>query len=239
MLAHVTIRPPFHPRPAVIVHTKALLVDDHPLFRDGIAMLIGLEFPQWELAQAGSLEEALLALRQDPEIAIVMLDLALPDSEGLMGLTRLRLQSPGPRYVVLSSTEGEHVTLAAIDNGACGFIPKSSQTGTMLGALRTVLQGGVFLPSGIRLAAATPPLLQAEGSTAERLGISPRQADILTLLVEGKTNKHICRELGIAESTVKTHLGTIFRKLGANSRTQAVVAAARMGLRLEPPSGAG
>ena len=218
------------------MQTKALLVDDHPLFRDGIAMLIGMEFPQWQLAQAGSLEEALEALRQDPGIALVMLDLALPDSDGLMGLTRLRLQSPGPRYVVLSSTEGEQVTLAAIDNGACGFIPKSSQTGTMLGALRTVLHGGVFLPSGIQLSATTPPALPAEGSTAERLGISPRQADILTLLVEGKTNKHICRELGIAESTVKTHLAMIFRKLGASSRTQAVVAAARMGLRLEPPS---
>lgn len=217
------------------MRTKALLVDDHPLFRDGVALLIGHEFPEWELVQAGSLAQALECLGHDPGIALVLLDLGLPDNEGLAGLTRLRLRAPQPRYVVLSSSDGEDMVLAAVEHGASGFIPKSSQTGAMLNALRTALNGGTVLPPLAGPLPAPLPWRSDEGSAADRLGISPRQVDILRLLAEGKSNKLICRELGIAESTVKTHLAMIFRKLDASSRTQAVVAAARLGLCLDPP----
>lgn len=215
------------------MRTKALLVDDHPLFRDGIVLLIGHEFPQWELQQAGSLSQALECLDRDPDIALVLLDLGLPDNEGLAGLIRLQAHAPGPRYVVLSSSDGQQTILSAIEHGASGFIPKTSQTGAMLGALRTVLGGGIFLP--LQVSSAGPAAASHAVPTSERLGISPRQVDVLRLLIEGKSNKVICRELGISESTVKTHLATIFRKLDATSRTQAVIAAARMGLRLDLP----
>ena len=211
------------------MRSTVLLVDDHPLFRDGVVVLLGHEFPRWQLLQAGTLAEAIGHLEHDPDISLVLLDLSLPDSEGLAGLVRLREHAARPRYVVMSSSDSERTVLAAIEHGAAGFIPKTSQAGAMLGALRTVLGGGIFLPphfAGASMERAAPPA----ASSADALGLSSRQVDVLRQLAEGKSNKLICRELGISESTVKTHLETIFRKLGATSRTQAVVAAARAGL---------
>ncbi|WP_035054202.1 LuxR C-terminal-related transcriptional regulator [Andreprevotia chitinilytica] len=212
---------------------KALLIDDHALFRDGVALLITHEFPRWQLLQAGNLAQAQACLDQHPDIALVLLDLGLPDNEGLEGLALLREHAPACAYVVMSAKDTRDTILAAIEQGAAGFIPKTSQTGTMLSALRTVLGGQVYLPP--LLIGTAPPPAEPGQLASSQLGLSPRQADVLRLLIEGRSNKEICRALGIAESTVKTHLDTIFRKLDANSRTQAVVAAARMGLRLDPP----
>lgn len=213
------------------MQTTALLIDDHPLFRAGVAGLLGVEFAAWKVLQAGSLGEALERLDQHPDVSLVLLELGLPDSEGVASLVRLRLHAPGPRYVVLTSSDSEATMLSAIENGAAGFIPKTTPSTAMLAALRTVLAGGVFVPSNQAeaLAAAFAP---ASAPACDVLGITPRQVDVLRLLIEGLGNKAICRALGISESTVKTHLVTIFRKLGATSRTQAVVAAARLGLRL-------
>lgn len=197
------------------------------MFREGLALLLAHEFPHWQLQQAGSLEQAAARLDDDPGIGLVVLDLSLPDSTGLATLTRLRARAPGPRYVVLSASDEPELVVGAIDQGAAGFVPKSSQTGAMLSAMRAVLDGGVVLPSSFCDAASAPPR-----TATEALGVSPRQADVLRLLIEGKSNKAISRDLGIAESTVKTHLETLYRKLDATSRTQAVVAAARLGLRL-------
>jgi DNA-binding NarL/FixJ family response regulator len=210
------------------LQTQALLVDDHPMFREGLALLLAHQFPQWQLLQAGSLAQAAARLAESPGIALVVLDLSLPDSEGLATLTRLRARAPEPRYVVLSASDASESVVGAIEAGAAGFVPKTSQTGAMLAAMRTVLDGGVVLPAAFGADAATPPR-----TPTEALGISPRQSDVLRLLIEGKSNKAISRDLGIAESTVKTHLEVIYRKLDATSRTQAVVAAARLGLRLD------
>ena len=177
-------------------------------------MLLAREFAQWQVLQAGSLAEALEHLDRQADIALVLLDLGLPDSDGLAGLHRLRTHAAGPRYVVMSSSDDEKTILAAIEHGAAGFIRKTSRAGAMLDALRTVMGGGVFLPpcmGGVFLES------DAVGgaSACEVLAISPRQLDVLRLLVEGKSNKAICRDLGIAESIVKTHLVTIFRPRAA------------------------
>lgn len=216
------------------MQTRALLVDDHPLFREGLALLLAHEFPRWQVLQAGSLAQALDCLAADdadPEaaggpITLVMLDLSLPDAAGLDGLIHLRARDPRPRYVMLSASEDPDLILGAIDHGASGFVPKTSQTGAMLAAMRTVLDGGVFLPAGFSQA----PVAPREATDA--LGISPRQAQVLRLLIEGRSNKAICQVLDISESTVKTHLEALYRRLEVTSRTQAVVAAARLGLRL-------
>ena len=210
--------------------TEVLLVDDHALFREGIALLLCNQFPEWRVHHAGSLAEAASLLATQPRVGLVLLDLALPDSAGLAGLARLRALAPAPRYVVMSSSESLELVESSIENGAAGFIPKTSQAGAMMQALRIVLDGGVYLPAhscGSRAA----PSLAADAA----LDISPRQSDVLRLLVEAKSTKLISRELNISEATVKTHLAMIYRKLGASSRTQAVVAVARMGLRLDPP----
>jgi len=214
--------------PIIAQPMKTLLIDDHPLFREGFAMVMASKLPGFELLQAGSLADALRCIDREPALDLVLLDLALPDSSGMQGLLRLREAAPQHKLVVLSASESPDVVIAALDAGAAGFIPKTSNLDTLLAALRVVIDGGVYLPDSM-LHNQRPP-----AATGETLGLSPRQLDVLRLLLEGKPNKTICRELDLSESTVKTHLAAIFRKLDVSSRTQAVVSAARLGLRLAP-----
>ncbi len=215
---------------------KVLLVDDHALLRDGIALLMANEFPDLDLLQAGTLAEARKAIAQHDDIRLVLLDLTLPDGNGLAELPWLAEAAPEARLVALSADESKETVLGAIAAGASGYVPKRVQSGAMLEALRTVLDGGVYLPDAAleRRVAPRPgsPAWVPRALGPEDLGFSPRQADVLRMLIDGKPNKTISRELEMSESTVKTHLAAIFRKLDANSRTQAVVAAARLGLRL-------
>ena len=216
---------------------KVLLVDDHALLRDGIALVMEREFPGLQLAQAGTLAEARTAIERHADIQLVLLDLSLPDGHGIAELPWLREAAPAARLVALSADESIDTIMAAINAGAAGFIPKSVQSGAMLEALRIVLDGGIYLPSAAldrRNAPRpdTPNWVVPQALSPEQIGFSPRQADVLRMLVDGKSNKVIGRELEMSESTVKTHLSAIFRKLDAGSRTQAVVAAARLGLRL-------
>jgi len=206
---------------------KTLLVDDHSLFREGLTLLMAKVFPQLECRQAGSLAQALEVLQQDSDVRFVLLDLELPDASGTVGLRRLREAAPEVTIVVLSGDESPETVMSAIEAGAAGFIPKTSQSGVMRSAIETVFSGGVYLPPRMLGLKAEP-----SPSAEDALGLSPRQLDVLRLLIDGKSNKLICRELELSESTVKTHLAAIFRRLEVNSRTQAVVAAAQMGLRL-------
>jgi len=201
---------------------KTLLVDDHALFREGMALMIALRFPQLELLEAGTMDEAMHQLDIHPDTQLLLLDLALPDSVDTLGLCRLRAQAPQLTVVVVSADESAETVLAAIEAGAAGFIPKTARGDVMQEALRVVLDGGVYLPQSLVSAPPEP----------DTMGLTPRQLDVLRLLVEGHSNKLICRRLALSESTVKTHLETIFRKLDVKSRTQAVVAVAGLGLRL-------
>ncbi len=217
---------------------KLLLVDDHALLRDGLALVMAQEFSGLQLLQAGTLAEARAALQAHPDVRLVLLDLSLPDGDGIEALPQLRDAAPGAMLVALSADEKRETVLAAIAAGAAGYIPKSAQAGVMLDALRFVLAGGVYLPAAVLERRARerrdPDAVGVPPQRPEDLGLSPRQVDVLKLLVEGKSNKLIARDLTMSESTVKTHLEALFRRLGANSRTQAVVAAARLGLRLNP-----
>jgi DNA-binding NarL/FixJ family response regulator len=214
---------------------KVLLVDDHALLRDGLALVMAQAFIGLQVLQAGTLAEAHAALRRDPDVRLVLLDLTLPDGDGLKALPQLRDEAPRATLVALSADESIESVMAAVNAGAAGYIPKSAQAGVMLAALRVVLAGGVYLPPAALERRQLPRPGAAPWAPAsqwpEDLGFSPRQTDVLRLLVEGKPNKLISRDLEMSESTVKTHLAAIFRKLDANSRTQAVLAAARLGLR--------
>ena len=215
---------------------KLLLVDTHALYREGLALLISRSFPELELLQAGGIAEALAQLERHDDLALMLLDLELRDADGARGLLQIRARAPGVTVVLLAGDTPPETLLEAIQAGAAAFIPKAAPAGFMQKALRRVLDVVVVhrppasdspRPDAGEIASeATPP---AAGSLTE---LTPRQHDVLRLLIEGKTNKLICRELELSESTVKTHLASIFRRLGATSRTQAVVAAARMGLRL-------
>jgi len=218
---------------------KALLVDDHSLFRSGLMMLLAARFPEVEMREAGGVREALQRLADEPDIELVLLDLGVSDSQGLPTLRQLRASSEELTIIVMSATDDADTMISALNEGAAGFIPKTTRGGGVESALRVVLGGGVYLPPAVYNAVAPSPVpsalsvSQEERNTEiiERLGLSPRQVDVLRLLTSGQSNKIICRELDLAESTIKTHLLALFRKLGVGSRTEAVVTAARLGLR--------
>jgi DNA-binding NarL/FixJ family response regulator len=206
---------------------KCLLVDDHALIRDALSMLIALQHPRVDLRQASCLAEARERLAAEADIQLALLDLALPDSNGIATLASLREVSPTARFVILSADERPETMLAAIDAGAAGFIPKTTESKVLRQAIATVLDGGIYIPPVALHGAPTPA-----PASADTLMLTPRQADVLRMLVDGRSNKSIARALDLAPSTVKTHLEAIFQRLHVNSRTQAVVAAARLGLRL-------
>ncbi|MDP1535070.1 MAG: response regulator transcription factor [Rubrivivax sp.] len=205
---------------------KALLIDDHTLFRDALGLLIGARFPALRLLQAGDLAGGLAELALHPDVRLILLDLNLPDSQSPASIERLREKVPLARLVVLSADDRAETVEHAIELGACGFVPKTARGDTLMQALQVTLDGGDFLPPSALPTAAQPLPRQAAS-----LGLSPRQTDVLRLLIEGLSNKLICRELVLSESTVKTHLAAVFRQLDVNTRTQAVLAAARLGLR--------
>ncbi|WP_290902877.1 response regulator transcription factor [Aquabacterium sp.] len=219
---------------------KLLLIDDHPLFRDGLSLLIQhrLSLPDHaalSLLEAGDLSEAAAVLQAHPDVKLALLDLNLGDRQGLDTLQQWRTIAPDVPVVVLSADDRPATIVSAIDRGAAGFIPKTVQAATMQDALRRVLAGEVYLPDLLGAEAWVDEAAEEE-SPESLLGLSERQLDVLRLLIEGKPNKEICRMLVLSESTVKTHLSAIFRKLRVNSRTQAVVAVARAGVALGPLS---
>lgn len=205
---------------------RILLVDDHRLLADALGGLIEARFPAWTVEQAGSLAEALARL--DEHTDLVLLDLGLPDARGVEAVQAVRAHAPQVRIVVLSADDHPDTVRASIELGASGFVPKRADSRELVQALSATLEGGVTLP---------PTLLASWPRPASEpaVELTPRQLDVLRLLVEGQSNKAICRTLGLSESSVKTHLEAVYRRLGVANRTQAVVAAARLGLRFTRP----
>lgn len=218
---------------------KILVVDDHPLIREAMRMVLRQLDTAIVVLEAGTCDEALAIAADEADLTLVLLDLRLPGTSGLDGLATLREKHPAVPVVVLSASEDRNEVMRALDLGAMGFIPKTQSSRVMLGALRLVLAGGVYLPAevmslpvGLSVAQSETPY-QAAPTPAE-LGLTPRQAEVLSLLVQGKPNKVICRDLSLAEGTVKIHVGAILKALGVSNRTQAVVAVSRLGLKLGP-----
>jgi DNA-binding NarL/FixJ family response regulator len=207
-----------------------LLVDDHALFREGLKLLLAGLDSQAKLEEAGDLRQA-LKLAADGAFDLILLDLKMPGPNGLEALATLRDATAGAPIVVLSGEDDPVVVRAAIEHGAMGFIPKSSTPEVLIQALRLVLARGVYLPPlaiGARATAALP-----SGSIESKLpGITDRQMDVLRCVIQGKPNKVIARDLDISEGTVKLHLSAVFRVLDVHNRTEAVYAAAKLGLRL-------
>ena len=219
---------------------KILIVDDHPLVREALAGVVAELDREVETIQADSAEAAMAALAHHEDLTLCLLDLMLPDGDGTGVLARIRAERPEVPVVVLSAQDTRATVLAAIDAGAMGFISKRAATTVLVEALKLVLVGGVYLPpellrgEGTRdLSPSTPrPVVSDATHGAETLGLTKRQIEVLALLVQGKPNKIICRELGLAEGTVKTHAAAIFRALGVSNRTQAVFALSRLGIQL-------
>lgn len=221
---------------------KLLIVDDHPLIREGLANVLRELDAQLEVLEAESAEEALALLTRPAPVALVLLDLTLPGADGMSLLEQMRSERPEIPVVVLSANDDRANVLGAIDAGAMGFISKRSPTQVLVNALRLVLAGGVYVPPqalDAGIAKAPEPVARVPDGKLIRtpldLGLTERQADVLALLVQGKPNKAICRELDLAEGTVKTHITAILRALGVTNRTQALFALSRLGIQLVPP----
>lgn len=213
-----------------------LLVDDHELFRAGVKLLLPELDTQLRFAEAADLASALLLAGNDP-FDVVLLDLQLPDSNGVDTLLRLHEAFEAAAIVVLSGEDDPHLIRQIIEAGAAGFIPKSSTQKVMLAALRLVLAGGTYLPPHVLSSNGNEPVSSArlipEGPLAQ---LTERQIESLRRAMQGKPNKVIAREMFISEATVKAHLATAFRVLGVKNRTEAVFAAARAGLSVITPS---
>jgi DNA-binding NarL/FixJ family response regulator len=223
-----------------------LLVDDHPLFREGMSLLLHSLLDDAITFQAGSVEEALAHLAQQVEpIELMLIDIGLPGMSGLEGLTVVRRDYPDIPVVVLSSNDDRESVLSALDRGAMGFVPKSSSSKVLEAALNLILAKGVYLPANVFLSeragtdiklSPLPPGTSSANAlnqpvTCAQLGLTPRQSDVLHLVLQGKSTKAICRDLNLSVSTIKTHTSAALRALNVTTRTQAVIAASKLGLR--------
>ena len=201
---------------------KTLLVDDHALFRAGLRMPLRTIRPDASPIEASTIDEALAACAEHPDLQIVLLDLSLRDESGLDALRRLREAAPVAAVVVVSGSEEVSTIHACLDAGAMSYIPKSVAPDVLTEAMRHVLAGRVWLPEQISA------LEAAESAT--RPVLTPRQLDVMRCLNRGLPTKTISRELDLSENTVKEHIAAIFRALGVVNRTQAVIRASRLGL---------
>jgi len=211
---------------------KILVVDDHPLVRDAMSQLVSELGRDTTVLQAPDCAAGLEAARANSDIDLVLLDLNLPGLRGIPALERFRRDHPAMPVVIVSMFRDRETVHEAIRRGAIGFIPKSSSRETIVNALRLILAGSVYVPpeaaTGDSAREDAAPLVHAR--SAAELGITPRQGQVLALLMKGRSNKQICRELGLAERTVKAHMSAVLNALKVTSRTQAVIAAGKLGL---------
>ena len=214
---------------------KVLLVDDHVLVREAMrGILRELDSAAVSL-EAESGQQAKDLLVRHPDVSLILLDLRLPDRDGLGMLAELRASHPAIAVVMLSAFNDRDNVVKSLDAGAQGFIAKTASRDVLLSALRLVLAGGIYIPPEILTTVATP-LAQPPKTTGlesrlqpQDLGLTDRQMDVLALMMQGKSNKLICRQLDLAEPTVKNHVSAILKALNVSNRTEAVLAVAALG----------
>jgi len=211
---------------------KTLVIDDHTLIREALRGLFGQLNPDTVLLEASDCAEAMCLVEQHPDLDLILLDLTLPDRDGFSMLAELREYHPTTAVVVLSGSNERHDVNRALELGAVGYIPKTTSHDVMLSALELVFAGGIYIP---------PEILNHEPSTDGEdtdirsplvLGLTKRQAEVLELLAQGKSNKAIARTLGLAMPTVQNHITAILKALKATTRTEAVVAIQKLRLKL-------
>lgn len=226
---------------------KILLIDDHPLFRAGLELLLKELEPEAVVLHAGTCAEGIAVARRKA-LNLAFLDLNLPDGNGLECLKALKEARPSLPVVVVSGQDMDRGLIdEALELKAMGFVPKSENAEMIVAALRAALSGGVFLPASLmgkegRYSA--PLSAGGQGAALQRtvepfkaadLGITPRQGDVLRLLVQGLPNKRIASKLGISVPVVKKHVSDLLAHFRVMGRTQLVAWIARNGIYLGPP----
>lgn len=205
---------------------RLLIADDHPLFRGALREAVSGLFEHAEIVEAGSFDEVAKLLERGGDVDLILLDLSMPGVRGFSGLMYLRAQYPSVPVVIVSAIDDPAIICRCLDFGASGFIPKTLGIEEIRIAVARVLDGGVWTPPHVDLERSE----DAEAAALiGRLGtLTPQQVRVLMMLSEGLLNKQIAYELGVSEATVKAHVSAILQKLGVESRTQAVIAVAKI-----------
>ena len=207
---------------------RLLIADDHPLFRGALREAVTGLFREVDIAEAGTFEEVTDLAERGGDVDLILLDLSMPGVRGFSGLMYLRAQYPSLPVVVVSANDDPAVIRRCMEFGASGFIPKTLGIDALRQAVTRVLQGEVWTPPDVDLAR------QSDAETAAMIArlatLTPQQVRVLMMLSEGMLNKQIAYELTVSEATVKAHVSAILQKLGVDSRTQAVIAAAKIEL---------
>ena len=209
---------------------RLVIADDHPLFRGALRAAVSGEFAGATIEEAGTFEDVVAQLERGGDVDLVLLDLAMPGVRGFSGLMFLRAQYPSVPVVVVSANDDPAVIRRCMDFGASGFIPKTLGVETMRAAIARVLEGRLWTPPDVDLSG--KPDAAIADLIARLATLTPQQVRVLMMLSEGLLNKQIAYGLGVSEATVKAHVSAILQKLGVESRTQAVIAAAK----IEPDS---
>jgi len=205
---------------------KLVIADDHPLFRGAMREAVSGLLEQVDIAEAGTFDELVELLERGGDTDLLLLDLTMPGARGFSGLMYMRAQYPGVPVVVVSANDDPAAIRRCMEFGASGFIPKTLGVEAMRAAISQILNGGVWTPPDIDLASGS------DADTAELMArmatLTPQQVRVLMMLSEGLLNKQIAYQLSVSEATVKAHVSAILQKLGVESRTQAVIAAAKI-----------
>ena len=215
---------------------KILVVDDHALIREALRGVVADLESNAVLFEASDGRQAMHLIAEHADVCLVLLDLNLPDRDGFSVLSELRERHPEISVVILSGAPDRDSVVKALDLGAAGFIPKTGQREVMMSALQLVLAGGIYIPREILGHEQGPNIRTAAALRVEPtdLGLTERQVEVLALIMQGKSNKAICRVLNLAEPTVKNHVTAILRALKVTNRTEAAISACGLGWNAPP-----
>jgi DNA-binding NarL/FixJ family response regulator len=211
---------------------KVLLIDDHVMFRQGMKFLLSDLDESLQFSEAGTFAEGMASLNENGA-DLILLDLNMPDGDGLTALRQIRTAFATVPLAVVSGDDDPVQIRELIDEGASGYVPKSSSSEVLVAALRLIIAGGVYLPPAALDFISAPYQSDAEALSRVSM-LTPRQTAVLLKAIQGIPNKTIANEMYIAEGTVKAHLSVAFKTLGVHNRTEAVFAAARLGLKPHP-----
>lgn len=216
---------------------KILVVDDHVLIREALRGVLKELKDDAIIVEASDCGRAMRLIDEHPDLALILLDVNLPDRNGLDVLAELRERYPAISVVVLSAFNDRDSVVKALDLGALGFVPKSASREVMISAFRLIFSGSMYIPPDIlghreterSQPTLSPPSTQERSMSPADLGLTHRQLEVLVLMMEGKSNRAICRTLDLAEPTVKNHVTAILKVLKVTNRTQAVIAVSALG----------
>lgn len=208
-----------------VANTHFIIADNHPLFRVALRQAVTRVLASSTIDEAGSFDELTTLLDQDCDVDLVMLDLTMPGLTGFFGLIYLRAKYPAIPMVIVSGNDDVGTIRRALELGASGFFPKRYGVETLRDAIMKVMDGGIWIPPDADLSIAGPDMAQLSHGL---LALTPQQVRVLMMLSEGLRTRQIASELSITEETIKTHVSGIMQKLDVETRTQAVIEAAKI-----------